>query len=134
MEHFFKNKSIVLFDGYCNLCDSSVQFVLNHEKNQELLFTSLQSELGKQLLNYFNLNNAESVILIENNKCYSQSSAALRITRYLKGAYPMLFLFIIVPPFIRNWVYNYNEKNRYKWYGKKDSCMIPNKELIKRFL
>lgn len=130
------HKTILLFDGYCNMCNSSVQFVLRHEKNSHLLFTSLQSEAGTELLKQYNIDpsKTDSFVLIENNKAYIKSSAALRTTKYLKGLYPILFGFIIVPPFIRNFVYDFIAKNRYKWYGKLDSCMMPDENLAKRFL
>lgn len=136
MNNILKNKTILLFDGYCNLCHSSVQFVLKHEKNQELYFTSLQSPVGIEILNHYSINPKEtdSLVLIEKNKAYIKSSAALRLGKYLKGFYSLGFIFIIVPPFIRNWIYDYVAKNRYKWYGKQDSCILPDEILAKRFL
>lgn len=136
MKEELKHKTILMFDGYCNLCNSSVQFVLKHEKGNQLFFTSLQSPAGQELLNHFNIDPAQtdSFVLIENNKAYVKSAAALRATKYLKGFYPILFSFIIVPPFIRNFVYDYIARNRYKWYGKSDSCMMPDENLSKRFL
>ncbi len=136
MNNILKNKTILLFDGYCNLCHSSVQFVLKHEKNQELYFTSLQSPIGIEILNHYSINPKEtdSLVLIEKNKAYIKSSAALRLGKYLKGFYSLGFIFIIVPPFIRNCVYDYIAKNRYKWYGKQDSCIVPDENLAKRYL
>lgn len=136
MNEELNNKTILLFDGYCNLCQSSVQFVLKHEKKPEIYFTSLQSEIGIQLLKHYgiNPNKVDSLVLIENNKVFIKSSAALRTLNYLKGLYPLGFGFIIFPAFIRNIVYDFVAKNRYKWYGKTDSCMIPDKDLVKRFL
>lgn len=136
MNEELNNKTILLFDGYCNLCQSSVQFVLKHEKKPEIYFASLQSESGIKLLNYYgiNPNKVDSLVLIENNKAFIKSSAALRVLKYLKGMYPLGFGFIIIPDFIRNVVYDFIAKNRYKWYGKTDSCMMPDKDLMKRFL
>lgn len=134
MNHFINNKSILLFDGECNFCNSSINFVLKHEKKPELFFSSLQSETGKKILNHFGIKNVESVVLIEENKIYLQSTAALKIAKYLKGAYPLLYGFMIVPPFIRNSIYNYVAKNRYKWFGKRDTCMIPDENLKQRFI
>ncbi len=130
------NNPILLFDGYCNLCNSSVQFILKHEKNTDLLFTSLQSETGVNLLKQYNINpmNLDSLVLIKNNTVYTKSAAALRLAPYLKGLYPILYVLLIVPPFIRNAVYDYVARNRYKWFGKSDSCMMPEKSLVKRFL
>ncbi|MES2760617.1 MAG: DCC1-like thiol-disulfide oxidoreductase family protein [Bacteroidota bacterium] len=136
MNNILKNKTILLFDGYCNLCHSSVQFVLKHEKNTEIYFTSLQSSVGIEILNYYKIDPAktDSLVLIEKNKAYTKSSAALRITKYLKGIYSLGFAFIIVPAFVRNWIYDFIAKNRYKWYGKQESCIIPDENLAKRFL
>ncbi len=127
---------ILLFDGYCNLCANSVQFVLKHEKNHSLLFSSLQADKGKELLLQHSLKPEyiDSLVFIQNHKVYLKSTAALKLCLHLKGLYPLLYAFIIVPAFIRNWFYEYIAKNRYKWYGKKDSCMMPDKELINRFL
>ncbi len=132
----WKNKKILLFDGYCNLCHSSVLFVINHEKNNDLYFTSLQSDIGIEILNYYKINPSEvdSLVFIDNDKAYIKSSAALRLGKYLKGIYSWGIIFLVIPKFIRNFVYDFIAKNRYKWYGKKDSCMIPDKELVKRFL
>jgi predicted DCC family thiol-disulfide oxidoreductase YuxK len=136
MNEALNNKTILLFDGYCNLCQSSVKFVLKHEKKPELYFTSLQSETGVQLLKHYSIdpNKTDSFVLIESNKVFVKSSAALRVLKYLKGLYPLGFGFIIVPQFIRNSLYNFIAKNRYKWFGKTDSCMLPDKDLLKRFL
>lgn len=136
MNEELNNKTILLFDGYCNLCQSSVQFVLKHEKKPEIYFTSLQSEIGIQLLKHYgiNPNKVDSLVLIENNKAFIKSSAALRTLKYLKGLYPLGFGLLIIPKFIRNIVYEFVAKNRYKWYGKTESCMIPEKDLVKRFL
>lgn len=134
MNEAFLNKSIILFDGECNFCNASIQFVLNHEKKSELYFSSLQSNTGKEIQEHFGITNSESVILIENNKLYIKSTAALRITKYLKGGFPILYIFIIIPPFIRNVIYDYIAKKRYKWFGKTDTCMIPNDQIKHRFI
>jgi predicted DCC family thiol-disulfide oxidoreductase YuxK len=136
MNNILKNKTILLFDGYCNLCHSSVQFVLKHEKKPEIYFTSLQSNVGLEILEFYKIDpsKTDSLVLIEKNKAYIKSSAALRVSRHLKGLYSMGFTFLVIPSFIRNWVYDFIAKNRYKWYGKKDSCIIPDENLAKRFL
>ncbi|MCD6067590.1 MAG: hypothetical protein K0S33_2416 [Bacteroidetes bacterium] len=127
---------IVLFDGVCNFCDASVQFVIAHEREPLLKFASLQSETGKSLLKKYGLDkqNIDSVVLITGGKAYTKSAAVLRLTKRMKGLYPLFFGFIIVPPFIRNAVYEWIARNRYKWYGKKESCMIPDPELRARFV
>ena len=136
MNDNLKHKTILLFDGYCNLCHSSVQFVLKHEKKHELYFTSLQSASGIEILNYYKIDSDKinSLVLIENNRAFIKSSAALRLAKYLKGIYSLGYIFVITPPFIRNWIYDYIAKNRYKWYGKQNSCIMPDKNLVKRFL
>jgi predicted DCC family thiol-disulfide oxidoreductase YuxK len=136
MIDILNNKTILLFDGYCNLCHSSVQFILKHEKKSKLYFTSLQSEIGIQLLNHYSINpnEVDSLVLIENNKAFVKSSAALRVLKHLKGLYPLGFGFMIFPEFIRNKVYDFIAKNRYKWFGKGDNCLVPDKELLNRFL
>lgn len=131
-----KNKPIILFDGVCNLCNSSVLFVLKHEKSDELRFASLQSEFGQNKLKEHHLDSKtfNSIVFIEDGKYYQKSSAALKIASYLKFPYGFLKYLIIVPSFIRNFVYDIISKNRYKWFGQKDSCMIPSTELKSRFI
>jgi predicted DCC family thiol-disulfide oxidoreductase YuxK len=127
---------IILFDGVCNLCNSSVNFVIKHDPKNRFKFAALQSEIGQELISKHNINTlkTDSIILIDNDRAYIKSTAALRIAKYLNKGYPLLYGFIIIPNFIRNWVYDYIAKNRYKWYGKKDSCMIPTPELKEKFL
>lgn len=130
------DKPILLFDGFCNLCNSSVQFFLKHEKTNDFRFTSLQSDTGKALLKKYNIDPkvTDSLVLIHNNKAYIKSSAALKATAYMKGLYPLLQAFLIIPAFIRNSVYDFIARNRYKWYGKSESCMIPDPSLTQRFI
>lgn len=131
-----KNKSILLFDGVCNLCNASVNFIIKHDKKAHFKFASLQSDAAKELLLQYKAKKIkmDSIILIENGAFYKKSTAALIISKKLNGGFKILYVFIIIPTFIRDWVYNYIAKNRYKWFGKKDSCMIPTKELKKRFI
>ncbi|MFT5077074.1 MAG: putative DCC family thiol-disulfide oxidoreductase YuxK [Flavobacteriaceae bacterium] len=131
-----RKHKIILFDGVCNLCNSSVNFVIKKDKNDVFRFAALQSEIGKQYINKFNIDpsQTDSIILIDGDKHYIKSTAALNVTKSLKGGYPLLYAFIIVPKFIRNWVYDVIAKNRYKWYGEKESCMIPTPELKSKFL
>jgi predicted DCC family thiol-disulfide oxidoreductase YuxK len=131
-----EENEMVLFDGVCNFCDASVQFIIRHEKKPEIRFASLQSPTGQALLKKYDLldKGIDSVVYIHKGKAYTKSSGALRLCRKLNALYPLLFAFIIVPPFIRNAVYDYIARNRYKWYGKKDSCMIPSPETRKRFV
>ncbi|HLW32927.1 MAG TPA: thiol-disulfide oxidoreductase DCC family protein [Aequorivita sp.] len=131
-----KNSKIILFDGVCNLCNGAVTFVIKRDKQKVFKFATLQSELGVDLLSNFKIDRSEldSIILINGDRFYSKSSAALYIAKNLSGAYPLLFGFIILPKFLRDWIYDFIAKNRYRWFGKRESCMIPTPELAKRFL
>ncbi|WP_102262443.1 thiol-disulfide oxidoreductase DCC family protein [Mesobacillus jeotgali] len=126
---------VILFDGVCNFCDASVQFILNRDPNETFHFASLQSEAGQELLKKYQVrDDVDSMILIENDKVYYKSAAALRISRHLRGAWKLLYLFMIVPAPIRNVVYDLIARNRYKWFGQKESCMLPPPDVRKRFL
>jgi len=127
---------VILFDGVCNLCSNVVQFVIKHDPKKQFRFTSLQSEFGQNVMKKFGLpiDQLNSFILLDNNKIYTRSTAVLRITKKLNKGWSLLYGFIIVPPFIRNAVYDYIARNRYKWYGKKEECWIPTPELQKLFL
>jgi predicted DCC family thiol-disulfide oxidoreductase YuxK len=126
---------VILFDGVCNFCDASVQFILERDPNETFHFASLQSEAGQKLLKKYNVpEDMDSMILIENDKVYYKSAAALRISRHLKGAWKLLYALIIVPAPIRNVVYDLIARNRFKWFGQKESCMLPPPNVRKRFL
>ena len=129
-------KRIILFDGVCNFCDSSVQFIIKRDPAAHFLFTSLQSEKGLELTKKYAIpEDVDSLVLIENGKAFTKSSAALRIAKKLDGLWHLFFLFILVPRKIRDGVYDYVAKNRYKWFGKKeDACMLPSPEQRKRFI
>jgi predicted DCC family thiol-disulfide oxidoreductase YuxK len=131
-----ENKSILLYDGVCNFCDNTVNFVIKKDPQGHFNFASLQSETGQLIQKSFGLNveKLDSLVLIENKKLYRKSSAALRIAKKLGGLYPLLYAFIIVPPFIRDAVYDLVARNRYKWFGKKDRCLIPDQSVRSRFL
>jgi predicted DCC family thiol-disulfide oxidoreductase YuxK len=131
-----KNKKIILFDGVCNLCNSSVHFIIKKDKKKQFLFTSLQSDAARDILLQFQLKNSEldSILLIENGQVYQKSDAILKIVKHLNGIWKMCYGFIILPKFIRDYVYIIIAKNRYRWFGKREVCMIPTKELEMRFL
>lgn len=131
-----KNNYIVLFDGVCNLCNSSVQFIIKHDKKELFLFASLQSDAAKEVLLQFQIKKIEmdSILYIENGKIYSKSTAALKIAKHLNSPINWFYTFIAIPKFIRNSIYNFISKNRYKWFGKKEKCMIPSPEINHRFL
>lgn len=127
---------VVLFDGVCNLCNSSVQFIIRKDKKKQFYFASLQGETGQALLKKFNLstNHFNSFVLVENDKIYTKSTAVLKLLKLLGGWWKLLYAFIIVPPFIRNALYSFIAVNRYRWFGKRESCMLPAPELKSRFL
>ena len=132
-----KQKKIILFDGVCNLCNGSVIFILQHERSAEFRFASIQSATGKELLEMhgFPADYSEAVILIDKTKVHSGSTAALKIGQTLK--FPWSFLAttgLIVPRFIRDWVYAHIARHRYQWFGKRDVCMVPTANLKARFL
>lgn len=137
MESLPKNKKIILFDGVCNLCNASVQFVIKHDKKDLFRFVALQSDLGAAIIRHIGIDqkNIDSVILYEPGVAYFyKSSAALEIAKHFGGFFNFATLFRIVPAFLRNPIYDYVAKNRYKWYGKNESCMIPTPELKSKFL
>jgi len=131
-----ENNPVILFDGVCNYCNSWVNFYIRHDKKNKLRFAPLQSEKGKELLEKYNFNSSElnSVVLIENNKAYIKSSAGLRPFKYLNGIYPIAIALLIVPAFIRNFFYGIIASNRYKWWGRREVCMIPTEEIKNKFL
>ena len=130
------NSPILLFDGVCNLCNYFVQFVIKRDPKAHFKFASLQSDLGQSYLDKFNLSTTDfdTVILIENGKAYTKSAVALRVARHLSGAWPLTYGLVIIPAFIRDPIYNWIARNRYKWFGKQDSCMMPEPSLKHRFL
>jgi len=129
-------RPIVLFDGVCNLCNRSVQFIIRKDKKKQFLFASLQGKTGQEVLKRFKLpvDNFNSFLLVEGDHVYTQSTAVLKMLKKLGGGWKLFYAFIIVPKFIRNAVYNWIARNRYKWYGKRDECMVPTPELRERFL
>ena len=130
------DKPIVLFDGVCNLCNGAVKFIIKHDKKNAIQFAALQSETGRKLLAKYNfpVDELNSFILIEGNKAYDRSTGALKVVKKFNRLWPLLYGFIIVPKFFRDGIYNWIGKNRYKWFGKKDACMIPTPQLRARFL
>lgn len=126
---------IILFDGVCNLCNSSVQFIIKRDKAAKFRYASLQSETGRKILEQFHLpvDTFNSFVLYQDDKIYTRSTAALRVFSQLKG-WKWVGALSYVPRFIRDGVYNLVARNRYRWFGKKDVCMIPTPELKSRFL
>lgn len=130
------NKSIVLFDGVCNLCNRAVDRIIRHDPKDRFRFCALQSESGLALAKEFKIDTKkiDSIVLIENNRYYVRSSAALKIARNMSGFYPLLVAGFIFPPFIRDNIYNWIAKNRYKWFGKRDTCRVPTAGEQQKFI
>lgn len=132
-----KHKKLILFDGVCNLCNTSIQYVIKHDKNNVFMFAPLQGDTGKKIIENFKIDTSkiDSIILYSNSeKIYFKSTAALKIASKLSFPRSVLLIFLIVPAFIRNWVYDYIAFNRYKWFGKQNECMIPTEKLKAKFL
>ncbi|MGP4108852.1 thiol-disulfide oxidoreductase DCC family protein [Virgibacillus sp. L01] len=126
---------IILFDGDCNFCDQSVQFIIERDPKKNFKFASLQSDIGKELLNKYDApDDLNSFVLIENKNCYFKSSAVLLVCKNLKGVWKIPFVLLVIPKPIRDFIYGIIAKNRYKWFGKKESCMLPSTEERERFL
>lgn len=132
----YLDKTILLFDGTCNLCNRTVKFIIKRDKNAKVKFASLQSEQGKQIMQEFNIpaEYIDSIILVENKKVYYKSTAALRLSKKMDGLWPLCYTFIIIPAYIRNFVYEIIARNRIKWFGKADTCWVMTPELKNRFL
>jgi predicted DCC family thiol-disulfide oxidoreductase YuxK len=131
-----KEKPILLFDGYCNLCSGSVVFIIKREKRDTFRFTSLQSKFAQELLSKLNSdgNIPDSIVLVEADEMHYKSKAALEVARRLKFPWPLFYIFIVIPPFIRDWMYDFIAKRRYRWFGKKQQCFLPQKDVQHKFL
>jgi predicted DCC family thiol-disulfide oxidoreductase YuxK len=130
------DKAIVLFDGVCNFCNNSVNFIIRRDSADHFQFAPLQSEIGQKLLRQYKLDTAgiDSVVLIENGAVFTHSTAALKIAGKLDGAWRFLSVFQIVPGGLRDFFYRLFARNRYRLFGKKDVCMLPTQEVRARFL
>nr|WP_091088579.1 thiol-disulfide oxidoreductase DCC family protein [Flavobacterium gillisiae] len=132
-----KDKKIILFDGVCNLCNSAVQFIIKHDKKDVFRFVALQSDLGLQICKHIGVDqkSMDSIILyVPGIAYYYKSEAALEIASQLGSFYSLLAIFKILPSKFSNFIYDWIARNRYKWFGKKESCMIPTPELKSKFL
>ncbi|MEE1963483.1 thiol-disulfide oxidoreductase DCC family protein [Allomuricauda taeanensis] len=132
-----ENNKIILFDGVCNLCNNSVLFVIKRDKKDLFRYASLQSEIGQQLVRERGIDTSQvdSIILIERGVAYfTKSDAALEIAQDLGGLWKLSSVFSWIPKSIRDVVYDFVARNRYKWFGKKESCMVPTPELRAKFL
>ncbi|WP_096154853.1 MULTISPECIES: thiol-disulfide oxidoreductase DCC family protein [Bacillus] len=126
--------SIVLFDGVCNMCNGVVKFIFKRDKDREFYFASLQSDRGQRILKEHHGKQVDSVVLLRDGQLYYFSDAALHIAKKLDGGWKLFFIFIVIPRKLRDLIYKFIARNRYKWFGKKEECMLPTKEMRERFL
>ncbi|MEC0696736.1 thiol-disulfide oxidoreductase DCC family protein [Bacillus atrophaeus] len=136
MKHGNIPNRVLLFDGVCNLCNGAVQFIIKRDPDGLISFSSLQSETGQRLLKLNGLPTEyfDSFVFIEDGKVYTKSTAAIKVFRHLRGAWRFSVVLLAVPRPVRNMVYSLIAKNRYKWFGKKNECMLPSPAIKKRFL
>ena len=130
------HQPIILFDGVCNFCNGAVNFSIKRDKQKQIRFAALQSAAGRQLVQQYGLlaDDMRSFLFIENSKVYNRSTAALKVCRYLKGLWPLCYGLIVIPAFIRNGIYDWIARNRYKWFGERQECMVPTPDMKARFL
>ncbi|HSA60267.1 MAG TPA: thiol-disulfide oxidoreductase DCC family protein [bacterium] len=127
---------LILFDGVCNFCNASVNFIIARDPKKNFRFTPLQSAAGQERLKKFNLSTTDldTMVLIENDRAFTRSTAGLKIARRLSGLWPLFYVLIVVPRFLRDAVYNVVARNRYRWWGRRDACMVPTPGVKERFL
>lgn len=127
---------LILFDGVCNLCNSSIDFILKRDRKNRFLVGPLQDPIGQKILNKYGIPGSylESLIVIENGQAFSRSTGALKIARHLSGLWPIFYPLILIPSFLRDPIYNWIGKNRYRWFGKKETCRLPTPEEKAKFL
>ena len=130
------DQRVILFDGVCNLCNSAIKFVLKRDTKSVFKFASLQSDVARKLLSDLEVSDTalDTIVFIDQGNVYTRSTAALRVSKHLSGLWPLMTGFMIVPLFIRDWVYNLISKNRYRWFGKRDTCSIPSPDVENKFL
>lgn len=126
--------NIILFDGICNLCESSVRFIIKHDKKAYFHFVSQQSSRGKALLKMYDLETVETIVLLSKNRAYIYSDCLLEVAKHLDGIWRFLYLFRFVPKVVRDWVYQQIAKYRYNFFGRNKHCILPTLEIRNRFL
>lgn len=130
-----ETKHVVFFDGHCNLCNASINFIIDRDKNKKFYFSALQSEFGQKFLAKHGLGKIHSSFIYEEDgKVYTESTAAIRISKILNFPWPMAYVLIVIPRFLRDGLYAFISKNRYRFFGKKDSCRMSEPGLESRFL
>ena len=133
---YLESQPILLFDGVCNLCNGAVQFVIKNDKKHRFRFAALQSEAGAALLKAYGLsqNTLDTFVVITKDKSLTRSSAALEVAKTIGGLWAFAYIFIVIPKFIRDTIYNWVARNRYRWFGRYDTCMVPSPEIRDRFI
>ena len=131
-----KDKKIILFDGVCNYCNDKINFIIKNDKQDVFRFVALQSETGQKIIKYLGIDSSiDSIILYEPGYAYFiKSEAVFRIIKHLSSAVKLLLVFNFIPNGIKNIFYDLIAKNRYNWYGKKESCMMPTEEVKRKFI
>jgi predicted DCC family thiol-disulfide oxidoreductase YuxK len=131
-----QSEGVLLFDGVCNLCNASVNFVIDRDPRGRLRFASLQSRSGQELLQRHGLSTSDfdTMVLVEGDRYFTRSTAGLRVARRLKWPWPLLYALVIVPRPVRDWFYQIVARNRYRWFGQSEACRVPTPELRNRFL
>ena len=131
-----KTSYIIIFDGICNLCNATVQFLINRDKRNIFKFVSMQSDIAKQIFKEYNINfkNLDTIIFIEKNDFYIKSDAILRIFKKLNYPWKVFYFLKFIPKFIRDRIYDIVANNRYNWFGRRNTCMIPSNETKSKFL
>ncbi len=124
----------IFFDGVCNLCNGAINFVIDRDKSHQYKFASLQSDIAQKLIPQSATTLSSIVLYKKSGKILYKSNAALEIAKNLSGLWPALYIFKIVPRFIRDFVYDIIARNRYQWFGKRETCRMPSPELKERFL
>ena len=127
---------VLLFDGVCKFCDGAVQFFLARDRERRVKFAAIQSQAGQAILRRFGLptNRLDSMVLVQNDRCYVKSTAAIRVAKNLSGLWPALYIFMIIPKPIRDFFYDQFARRRYRWFGKFERCKIPSPQIRERFL
>ena len=133
MQH---NRAIILFDGVCHLCTSTVQFIIKRDPHGYFTFASLQSDVGRQLLEEHGLqpDALDTFVLVEGSRCFTRSDAALRVAQHLSGGWSLVRALSLIPKPVRDWGYTVIARNRYRWFGRRETCMIPSRDILDRFL
>ncbi|NVK48317.1 MAG: DUF393 domain-containing protein [Cyclobacteriaceae bacterium] len=131
-----ESKSIIFFDGVCNLCNSSIDFIIQRDKKGRFLVGALQDAFSKKILEDYSVkpDYLDSLVLLEKGEIFYRSTAALKISKHLSGLWPLFYGFIILPSWLRDPIYDWIGKNRYRWFGKKNTCRIPSPEEEAKFL